>query len=200
MKRRLLILSVALAAVGAAGSASADCDGGGVLQVNGGSATAERVTNPASPHAEWTTDPADTLTVSFVSDMAKVCGDGSYALPNPLPLGIPTVLTLDGEAGSCSIDTTADYDPFGFGAGVHDRSGKACSADVSWGLPSSPGVTTGPTPGPVPDGVIVVAGRSANAADADADGVFWGVYLHDVLYTVSDGNATLWRGVMVDGT
>jgi len=66
-----------------------------------------------------------------IADTAGACDDGSVNTTGPL--GAPTTLAISGDS-NCDATTTSEWDPFGFGAGVHmDISDTSCSIDISWG-------------------------------------------------------------------
>jgi hypothetical protein len=113
MMKRLLILTVLAGALAVSTGAHAAC---------GGARDIATVTSPANG-----------IEVSIVADVAGGCDDGS--LNTAGPLAAPTKLTIKKGDVTCTAVTESAWDPFGFGAGIHNTitEASACAADVSWG-------------------------------------------------------------------
>jgi hypothetical protein len=120
--KRLLILAILSATVAVSGGAHAACVG---------------TRNIASLKS-------GAIEVSVVARTTNACDDASAQATGPL--AAPTTLTITNGTASCSIETTSDWDPFGFGAGIHGFAGPdgtpgneddvwsqtVCNIDISW--------------------------------------------------------------------
>lgn len=194
MIKRSMVLAVAIAGLGMVSPSTAAC--GGVYQgteIKGAELLESVSYDDEGIVTSYMTNPERTVDVSLVAIIAEVCDDGSITTTAD-PVSYPTTLSVTGDA-SCTADTHSEWDPFGFGTGIHDSvegGDNACNADISWG-----GFTTVFAPDLERSGGGASGGQLVLSKAATVDsgsGTLQVAYVNGAAY-VAHGSGVIWKGI-----